>query len=123
MAYDLYDLTESLSQVGLAREDIEACLLGFGYSPEGYGSWTGGFVLKLRDGRWALVCGWCDTTGWGCQDGANIWTWMAEPTTEAIQEKVREYTYDLDCMDEADPHPADINRWIKGEVGRWGEPL
>ena len=32
-------------------------------------TWTGGFVLKLKDGRFAYLTGWCDYTGWGCQDG------------------------------------------------------
>lgn len=26
-------------------------------------------VFELRDGRFAVVGGWCDTTGWDCQAG------------------------------------------------------
>lgn len=39
-------------------------------SPEGYGSWEGWCVVLLKDGRWACLEGWCDTSGWGCQDNA-----------------------------------------------------
>jgi hypothetical protein len=33
-------------------------------------SWTG--VFRLFDGRYISVCSWCDYTGWGCQDGGEI---------------------------------------------------
>lgn len=29
-------------------------------------------LFRLHDGRYALLTGWCDTTGWGCQDGGSI---------------------------------------------------
>lgn len=35
------------------------------------GEWSGGFVCELEDGQFAHVTGWCDYTGWGCQDGAS----------------------------------------------------
>jgi len=36
------------------------------------GEWSGGFVVELADGQFAHVTGWCDYTGWGCQDGASF---------------------------------------------------
>lgn len=41
-----------------------ACCLDCG------GEWDGGFVVELENGKFAHVTGWCDYTGWGCQDGA-----------------------------------------------------
>jgi len=29
-------------------------------------------LLELHDGRWAVLYGWNDYTGWGCQDGAGL---------------------------------------------------
>ncbi len=30
-------------------------------------------VGELHDGRWFFLTAWCDYTGWGCQDGGNIY--------------------------------------------------
>lgn len=29
-------------------------------------------VFRMEDGTYAVFTAWCDTTGWGCQDGARI---------------------------------------------------
>lgn len=29
-------------------------------------------LFRLKDGRWGLLTGWNDYTGWGCQDGADL---------------------------------------------------
>lgn len=34
-----------------------------------YAEWEGQLLARLKDGRYIFVGGWCDTTGWGCQDG------------------------------------------------------
>lgn len=40
-------------------------------------------VVQLTDGSWAAVLAWCDTTGWGCQDGVE---WRVTDSREgAIQ--------------------------------------
>lgn len=36
------------------------------------GDWDGGFVVKLASGMIAHIKGWCDYTGWGCQDGVTV---------------------------------------------------
>lgn len=46
--------------------DIEkslACLFGENEGP----SWH--YVVKLKNGKYAYLTGWCDYTGWGCQEG------------------------------------------------------
>lgn len=35
------------------------------------GEWSGGFVVQLENSKLAHVTGWCDYTGWGCQDGGD----------------------------------------------------
>jgi|SRR6185437_10611336 len=34
-----------------------------------WGEWSGQMLARLSDGRFIFCGGWCDTTGWGCQDG------------------------------------------------------
>jgi hypothetical protein len=36
-------------------------------------------VVRLHDGNWAAVTGWCDTSGWGCQQGVE---WRVTSTRE-----------------------------------------
>jgi hypothetical protein len=36
-------------------------------------------VVRLRDGNWAAVTGWCDSSGWGCQQGVE---WRVTATRE-----------------------------------------
>ena len=35
------------------------------YGPEDSTDWAGGFVVEMKNGRYALSRGWCDYTGWG----------------------------------------------------------
>ena len=48
-SYSLFDFTESLNRVGIQGADVERVVAAWGYSPEGYGSWEGGFVMWLKD--------------------------------------------------------------------------
>lgn len=52
----------------------EDCTLvnGFIRSPDGYGSAELALILRTVDGKWALLEGWCDTTGWDCQADAEF---------------------------------------------------
>lgn len=123
MGYDLYDFTHSLEAVSIPITRMEHCSLGFGYSPEGYGSWTGGFVCHTRSGApWVLVCGWCDTTGWGCQDGAQAFEFDHEPTAEEVREAFIGYCgeWSAEALDDPDVDPADLNRMLRGEIDQWG---
>ena len=51
-------------------DDIAEVLASWEESGD-YAEWSGCAALRLIDGRFALVSGWCDTTGWGCQDGTD----------------------------------------------------
>jgi hypothetical protein len=33
-------------------------------------------LVELTDGSWATCMAWCDTSGWGCQQGVE-WKWSA----------------------------------------------
>lgn len=82
MGYCTYDFTESMRIAGVKLEDVEHVLAGWGnVDAEGAcceecgGEWSGGFIFQTTDGRVGKVEGWCDYTGWGCQDGADV-EWM-----------------------------------------------
>lgn len=107
--YTLSDLTESLRSANFDVTLLEQVVRAWGRSPEGYGSWEGGFVLKLCDGRFAYLSGWCDTTGWGCQDGAEL---TFADSLEGL---------DLPNDVEWDVAPADLNLWIARGCRDWDE--
>lgn len=87
-----------------------------GESPEGFGSWEGAFVLKLADGGYAFVFGWCDTTGWGCQDDAYLYRFADHPTPEQLRAAWADEMGASDFPRDGDQDPADLNRWVQGEV-------
>ena len=119
MSYTTYDFEESLKQAeGFSKEDVQKCLFAWGGSPEGGGSWEGGFLLLLKDGRYAYLAGWCDYTGWGCQDGVSTTIFSELPNLSAL--KIREKGENGWIWDEEpsgwDENPADLNRYLRGEV-------
>lgn len=82
MGYCTYDFTESMRIAGVDLKEVEAVLQGWGNVDEKGaccdecgGEWSGGFVFRMKDGRIGTVNGWCDYTGWGCQDGSSV-EWM-----------------------------------------------
>lgn len=101
MSYARSDFSESMGRATITPEKIKKVLAAWGESTEGYGEWSGGFLLQLKDSRFAYLTGWCDTTGWGCQDGANIEFFDKKP-------KVAECNKDV----EWDKDPADLNKWL-----------
>lgn len=106
--YTLYDFTESLDSIDPAS--IARVLAAWGEQGS-YAQWTGGFLLEMKDGRYAYVDGWCDTTGWGCQDGRSETWFDSRPSEADLPEK--------DPYDERPPmtqwgdDPADLNRYIR----------
>lgn len=96
--YTSYDFSESLEHVGIEESNVARVIAAWGDSPEGYGSWEGGFLMLLENGRYAYLTGWCDTTGWGCQDGADITYFDSAPSLADISEDV---DWDID--------PSDLN--------------
>lgn len=127
MSYATYDFTESLSRVGVEREQIERVIAAWGHGdgmasddpqPTGWAEdspteWSGGFLVKLKDGRYAYIWGWCDYTGWGCQDGAYIRHYDTEPDRAALEFNSKQ---DSDSHPKDwDEEPADLNRWLVAE--------
>lgn len=123
MSYATYDFTESLDRVGLPRENIASVVAAWGkgdgqgedaghykWAPDGATDWSGGFLVALKDGRFAYITGWCDYTGWGCQDGASIYHFDHEPSVGEMQ-IASKYKHDP-AEAEWDREPADLNRWL-----------
>ncbi len=107
--YSLNDFAESLQRVKLPSPPFEVIRSwGEGYQPGQ--EWSGGFVMKLADGTFAYLSGWCDYTGWGCQDGAHI---TLSPTIEGLDigSNLHQQPPSESSWDES---PSDLNKWIAG---------
>ena len=112
MSYSGFDFTESLSRAqvecGFGFGDVARVIAAHGGSSEGWGEWSGGFVLALKDGRYAYLSGWCDTTGWGCQDGISCEFYEKLPDWRALAD----VSDGLDANGDPlgwDEDPADLN--------------
>jgi hypothetical protein len=48
------------------------------------------WIVAMKDRTYAFVSGWCDYTGWGCQDGgeAHIFVSLREALTKAYEVNV-----------------------------------
>jgi hypothetical protein len=120
MSYATYDFTESLQRVAINKADIASVIAAWGkgdsdaghyrWSEDGATDWSGGFLMRLHDGRFAYLTGWCDYTGWGCQDGAELHYYDAQPELSALA-TVTEYP-NGPAPEEWDIEPADLNRWL-----------
>ena len=74
-AFDVYDFSESVACAqrdghgsGISIGEVKECLAAWGTICEGYcdwEGWEGGFLVSLKDGRFAYITGWNDTSGWG----------------------------------------------------------
>ena len=108
MSYTRHDFSESMDRATITPEHIAKVIAAWGESD---GEWSGGFVLALKDGRFAYLTGWCDTTGWGCRDGASIAYFASCPAYQG-------FTQDDDNSNAGpsaiawDEAPADLNRWL-----------
>lgn len=62
-----YDFEECInhSDHSLRPSAVERVLLARGVQGREHADWTGDFILKLKDGRFAVLSGWSDSTGWG----------------------------------------------------------
>lgn len=38
----------------------------------GYAEHSAAGLFRMQDGSYVVYTGWCDTTGWGCRDGARF---------------------------------------------------
>lgn len=115
MSYTVYDFSESLDRLnavdhGFAREDVRGCLAAWGETGD-MAEWEGGFLLLLRDGRAAYLTGWCDTTGWGCQDG------IQAAVVPAIDDAAG-FVWPDGVPHALDTLPVDLNRFLRGEIDK-----
>lgn len=108
MSYTFEDLSESLSRAtDLDRSKIEECVAAYGRSGD-FAEWEGGFIFKMSDGSYVHLIGWCDTTGWGCQDGIELNTLITPAEINVILSEYLDRDKDLD--------PVDLNRYLRGEI-------
>lgn len=112
--FTAYDFSESVAQAdGFGLDDIKECIAAWGYHGD-YAEWHGGFLLRLNDGRLAYIEGWCDTTGWGCQDGCET-RFIDSVPTDLNELLIDGYRENIDWS----PEPADANRLIRGEIDKF----
>lgn len=108
--YTTYDFSESLDGAGVPIGTVRRVVAAWGESPEGFASWTGGFLLELCAGGYAYVTGWCDTTGWGCQDGTELHLFDVLPERCALPGTNASTQWDED--------PEDLNLIVRGETAK-----
>lgn len=110
MSYSVYDFTESVQRSKIEESDIKHIKAAWGGSCCGDcgGEWSGGFLMELKDGRWIYLTGWCDYTGWGCQDGIDEEYFDKEPDMASLKKDKDMHEWDID--------PADLNNQIAGKV-------
>ncbi len=106
MSYSTFDFEASLKIVGINPLNIHKVYYAWGNIDtenaccnQCGGEWRGGFIFKLKNNQFAQVTGWCDYTGWGCQDGADV---------EYFKTKK-----ELKPPDGADKYPVDLNNFLK----------
>ena len=93
---------------GFARADVTACLAAWGEAGD-MAEWSGGFLLGLTGERSAYLTGWCDATGWGCQDG--IQAGVIGPIADA-----KKFMWPDGERHDIDVLPRDLNRYLRGEI-------
>lgn len=75
MSFSNYDFQETMNGQGIEREDVKRVVAAFGVTAataccdDCGGEWSGGFLIEMKSGKFVYLTGWCDYTGWGCQDG------------------------------------------------------
>ena len=107
MAYAVQDLKYSLERVSLPSPP-NRCIAAFGRKGDAC-EWKGGFLLGLENGQFALLTGWCDTTGWGCQDGTQC---QVFDKLDNASEEFAELCVDIPVR-EIDFNPDDLNKFLR----------
>lgn len=120
-SFTLDDAYYSIDRAGIRKDDIAECVAAWGDNSDGWASWTGGFLFRMKDNTFAYLTGWCDTTGWGCQDGASVFTHERRPSIDVLRSQSGDATERELARMEWDEAPADINRWLRGEINHWEE--
>lgn len=127
-SYALYDFTESLDRAKIRKEDVARVVAAWGTWEDDHQSWSeweGGFLMEMRDGRTAYLWGWCDSSGWGCQDGSEM-KYVDDPADRTILRGMPQHMGGyIEALSGGDPSkwehdwdedPIDLNRWLRGET-------
>jgi len=111
--YALYDFTESLEKVGLKKEDVVKVAFAWG-GPEEWDGWEGGFIILLKNHNLAYLSGWCDYSGWGCQDGATLVIKSDKGHLVNLDnfDKRAKDLFEIDKNVQLDKDPIDLNNWL-----------
>lgn len=121
--YTVYDFVESVDasrrdkgEISPLMEDISRVLYAHGVTGD-VNEWNGGFCCELKDGSIAYIWGWCDTTGWGCQDGGGVETFRTiyEFLAYVARERTKFQGHYTSCphIQEWDVEPEDLNRYLE----------
>jgi hypothetical protein len=89
MSFAIDDFVETIKGTGVERTDIKRAVAAFGVTEAACcddcgGEWNGGFLLEMKSGEFLFLTGWCDYTGWGCQDGTEKFVFDSLPELSAL---------------------------------------
>jgi hypothetical protein len=116
MSFSVYDFDETLKGTSIERTEIKRVVAAYGVTEAGCcddcgGEWSGGFLLELKSGKFAFVSGWCDYTGWGCQDGTGRVDFDCEPALETLDQGYTKKDWETTL--------PDLQRYIETGEGNW----
>lgn len=125
MSYATDDFAESLRRTEWQPSDVARVEAAWGkgdgmgtdaghwkWSEDGATDWRGGFLFRLKDGSYVYLTGWCDYTGWGCQDGVEVHRFTERPTFAELLATGSDDYMAPPPESEWDIEPADLNKWL-----------
>jgi len=75
-----YDFRECLKYAPFNKEDVKDILAMVAGGADG-DAWH--YIVELKNGKFGYITGWCDYTGWGCQEGGD--GFLCDTLAEAIE--------------------------------------
>jgi hypothetical protein len=114
MSFSIYDFQETLKGESIERTDIKKIIEAYGVTEPACcddcgGEWAGGFLLHMKSGKYIFVTGWCDYTGWGCQDGTQKTEFDTKP-------KLKDLSNGYGSTKEWETVLPDLNHWVRTGV-------
>jgi hypothetical protein len=114
MSFAIYDFDETLKGTAIDRADISRVIAAYGVTEAACcddcgGEWSGGFLLEMKSGKYVFVHGWCDYTGWGCQDGTGREDFDTVPELKQLHDKLEDWETSL----------PDLQKFIETGEGSW----
>lgn len=129
--YSLKDVVATLLRVPFIRkDDISEVVSVWGHTNGSSKEESGtelklGILLKLKfehgTCHYVYLEGWNDYTGWGCQDGVNVYSRKSWFDDEYTKTDVEKEIIEMDKFDDFNSirwenRPVDVDRWLKGET-------